>query len=63
MNLLPDYFLHRIEARFVSKKMFYCVYMPVQMSKYNELKDDFRKNNLPINWEMGMIEKACVLGF
>jgi hypothetical protein len=39
------------------------MYMPVQMSKYNELKDDFRKNNMPINWEIGMIEQASLFGF
>ena len=63
MQLLPDYFIHTIDAKFISKKMAYCIYMPIQMGKYNDLKEAFRYNKMPIDWTIGMIEQAKNFGY
>ena len=59
MTLLPGYFEHTVDAVFISKKMFYCMYIPMQMSKYSALKEECTKQEIPTNWEIGMIEQGC----
>jgi hypothetical protein len=63
MQLLPDYFAHTLDTKLISKKMAYCAYMPIQMGKYNDLKEAFRYNKMPIDWNTGMIEQAKSFGF
>jgi hypothetical protein len=62
-DLLPGYFIHTIHDVFVTKKMFYFMYMPAQMRKYNDLKNEFKEKGYAINWNTGMLEKASLCGF
>jgi hypothetical protein len=62
-NSQNQYFKHTINDKFVTLKTFYIMWMPVQMNKYDELKNNFATANKQINWQTGMLEKAKAFGF
>ena len=62
-NLKLNYFKHSVDARFVSKKLFFWFWKPVQMAKYDELKTEFRAKSWGIDFGIGMIEQATMIGF
>lgn len=63
LEIKVGYFLHKLNSNFVTKKVFYFLYMPVPMSKYEELKNDFTSAGKNINWTIGMIEKPKMFGY
>ena len=57
------YELYTINAKFKTIKPFYFIFMPVPVSKYDELKNNFKKENRLIDFKTGMIEKSVMFGF
>lgn len=62
-KLLPGYFRYSINQKFVSKKWFYRIYEPVQTNKYEELTQEFTKQNIYIDRSKGMLEAAPLMWF
>ncbi|MDR2541745.1 MAG: hypothetical protein LBD11_08675 [Candidatus Peribacteria bacterium] len=60
--LLPGYFSHHINAHFVSEKMFYMMYMPMQKKKYETFTKAFKKKYGEVKWNTGMIEHGVRFG-
>jgi hypothetical protein len=54
---------YTINTKFKTIKPFYFMYMPVPMSKYEDLKNIFKKGNREIDFTVGMIEKSVMFGF
>jgi hypothetical protein len=63
IDLKQGYFTHKINARFATLKPFYIMWMPMQMAKYEQLKNSFVQKKQEIDWSVGMIEKAKMFGF
>ena len=57
------YELYTINAKFKTIKPFYFMFIPVPASKYDELKNIFKKENREIDFKTGMIEKSVMFGF
>jgi hypothetical protein len=54
---------YTINTKFKTIKPFYFMYMPVPMSKYEDLKNIFKKENREIDFKIGMLEKSVMFGF
>ena len=62
LQLKDGYFIHHVDASFITKNLFYILHMPIQMKKYEELKNEVKNQGKTIDWTVGMIEKSKMFG-
>lgn len=61
-QLKADYFHHHLDTYFVTRSMWYRMYMPIWKSGYDKLKQTCSDQTMSMESNTFMIEKAAMIG-